>query len=82
MEDRDGLYTAIAELLAYPDGGFRGGGSLPSCPSTRRPLRLAEFDAAACGCDPADLEELYTRTFDFSPSCGTGARLALVRRGL
>lgn len=71
MEDRDGLYTAIAELLAYPDGGFRE--RVARCRKlpvdSAAAAHLAEFDAATCGCDPADLEELYTRTFDFSPSC-------------
>jgi len=71
MEVRKGVYTAIAGLLAYPDDDFRQ--RLACCRQLRGDPRaaahLADFDAATCGCDLADLEELYARTFDFSPSC-------------
>ncbi len=30
---------------------------------------LTDFDTATCGYDLTDLEELYARTFDFTPSC-------------
>jgi nitrate reductase molybdenum cofactor assembly chaperone len=87
MDVQAGIYTALAGLLAYPDGDFRrrlarcrellgrregDAGRSPVVPTENdsRPLFwLAEFDAATRGCELTDLEELYTRTFDFSPAC-------------
>lgn len=92
MQVQAGHYTAMAGLVAYPDGEFRqrlagcrellglkiGGatsaafrsanGDVPLFPA-QCAAHLADFDAATCGCELADLEELYTRTFDFSSPC-------------
>ena len=73
MKAREGFYTAIAELLAYPDGAF--GRRLARCrellgnddPQTA--AHLADFDTATRDAALADLEELHTRTFDFNPQC-------------
>lgn len=71
MEAREGFYAAVAGLLAYPDGAFCE--RLARCRELlgkRDPqavAHLADFDAAMRDAVLPDLEELYTRTFDFNP---------------
>jgi nitrate reductase molybdenum cofactor assembly chaperone NarJ/NarW len=73
MKACEGFYAAIAELLAYPDGAL--GGRLARCRELLRTdapqtsAHLADFDTATRDVALADLEELYTRTFDFNPPC-------------
>lgn len=71
METCGGFYTAIAEVLAYPDGAFhqRLARCRELCADSPAAAHLADFETAMRDCDPSGLEELYTRTFDFSPSC-------------
>ncbi len=71
MKVRERFHTVIAGLLAYPDGGFRLRLSRcrELCADPQAAAHLADFDAATRGLDLSGLEELYTRTFDFSPSC-------------
>lgn len=71
MGNGEGFYTTIAELLAYPDGAFCR--RLAHCRELlgkgdpQAAAHLADFDAAAHNAALTDLEELYTRTFDFNP---------------
>lgn len=73
MEAREGCYSSIAALLAYPDAGF--GRRLADCRGLfaqgdpRAAAHLADFDAATRNAATTDLEELYARTFDFNPQC-------------
>jgi len=73
MTARGGFYTAIAALLAYPDGAFCR--RLARCrelldnADPQAAAHLADFDAATRNAALADLEELYARTFDFNPQC-------------
>ncbi len=71
MEVRERSHTAIAGLLAYPDGEFRQrlDRCWELCADPQAAAHLAGFDMVTRGLDLSDLEELYTRTFDFSPSC-------------
>lgn len=73
IENCKGFYTAIAELLAYPDDTFCR--RLARCRELlgrgdpQAAARMADFDAATRNSALADLEELYARTFDFNPQC-------------
>ena len=73
MEASDGRYTALAGLLTYPDASFSR--RLARCwellgrDDSQATTHLTDFDVATRGCVLADLEEIYTRTFDFSPAC-------------
>ncbi len=71
MEVRERFHTAIAGLLAYPDCDFRQrlARCRELCANPQAAAHLADFDTATHGLGLSDLEELYTRTFDFSPSC-------------
>ena len=70
MEVREEFYSAIAGLLAYPDGDFRQrlARCRDLCRDPQSTAHLADLDAAIGGFDLPELEEVYTRTFDFSPS--------------
>jgi nitrate reductase delta subunit len=67
------LYDRLAALLRYPDAAY-----LDDVDTCRRALAAAAPDAAARaeqfaagvrGLPVADLEELFTRTFDINPVC-------------
>ncbi len=72
MKFRTRSYAPLAGLLAYPDAQFAR--RLADCrtllgdhPAAAQPL--AAFAAATQNLDQEQLEELFTRTFDFNPSC-------------
>lgn len=70
MTEKQKMYEMFAELLKYPDGGLDSGfrdldsGSDPQSVFSNH---LYGFFSSTEGLSPADLEELYTRTFDVNP---------------
>ncbi len=80
LTDRVATVDVIADLLSYPGADFRRlvallGSSINTVPGVTE-LALA-FEAATAGLSNEEIEELYTRTFDFNPdaSLETGWQL-------
>jgi nitrate reductase delta subunit len=69
---RDGLLCAeLSRLLAYPGPETGGAARRALALAAGRPAAraLGRFAAAAGAATPAELEELYTATFDLRPAC-------------
>lgn len=66
-------YDALAELLEYPSPALCAAAEVcgellgPRCPEAAKAVR--DFAAFVAGEAQADLEELYTRSFDVEPMC-------------
>lgn len=73
MQTTTVLHDVLASLLCYPTEGFHAvaaaapGEVRPGCAAAAD--RLAPFAGHVAKQSMAELEELYTRTFDINPSC-------------
>ena len=73
MDAAHPIYDAFAELLRYPGEGYHlrveACRQAPGGLSPEADRLLGEFAAAVAPLSVADLEELYTSTFDLDPVC-------------
>lgn len=70
MSERQHTFELFAQLLSYPDGGLDSGFRVLDSGSDPQSVfnnHLYAFFSSTDGLLPADLEELYTRTFDINP---------------
>ncbi|HAF14120.1 MAG TPA: hypothetical protein DCK93_12660 [Blastocatellia bacterium] len=62
-------YNALANLLDYPGADWSRQIELMSAELTEEANAFAQFRAGIANLSLAELQELYTRTFDLSPVC-------------